>query len=86
MTGEVPRIMAFWFGSAGGAAPDLSSEVEAFYYENFWIRVQGDIISEISPAIAGELFDTTVNLGVSKAVQFFQTALNMQNQGQSLYP
>lgn len=70
----------------GGDPPDLSANVEDFYYDNFWCRVQGDTIAAISPAIATELFDTAVNMGVTKAVMFLQTALNMQNRNGDLYP
>jgi lysozyme family protein len=71
---------------AGRPEMDLTNDVEDFYYINFWCRFQGDQIAAISPAVACELFDTAVNLGLSDAVRFFQTALNMQNPGQKLYP
>ena len=70
----------------GGPPPDLQQEVEQFYYENFWQRIQGDRISQLSAAIATELFDTAVNMSVSDAVRFLQTALNMQNEGATIYP
>lgn len=69
----------------GGYPPDLTAAVEDFYYHNFWCRFQGDLVAEISPAVALELFDTSVNMGVSTAVRFLQTALNMQNVDQQLY-
>lgn len=65
---------------------DLTTDVEQFYYNNFWSRFQGDVIAELSPAVASELFDTSVNLGVADAVRFFQTALNMQNRNEAIYP
>lgn len=49
----------------------------SFYRENFWNRIQGDLLAEISPAIADELFDTAVNVGVTRAVEFMQTAYNV---------
>jgi len=52
--------------------------VESFYKANFWIRIQGDKLSAVSPEIAYEVFDTAVNMDVPDAVKFLQTALNMQ--------
>lgn len=69
----------------GGQPPDLTLEIREFYYVNFWCRFQGNVISEISPEIAKEMFDTAVNLDVSDAVRFLQTALNMQNNYQKAY-
>lgn len=48
-----------------------------FYLVNFWHRIQGDLIAEFSPAIAEELFDTAVNVGVVRAVEFLQEAFNV---------
>ena len=64
----------------------MTDQVEDFYFINFWCRFQGDAVAIASPAAAMELFDTAVNLDVPDAVRFFQTALNMQNQGVKLYP
>jgi lysozyme family protein len=52
-----------------------------FYLENFWDRVQGNAIASISPAIAYELFDTSVNVGVTRAVEFMQIAHNVSAKG-----
>ena len=52
--------------------------VESFYRTNFWNRMQGDKVAGISSEVAYELFDTAVNLDVPDAVEFLQTALNMQ--------
>lgn len=54
-----------------------------FYRANFWNRIQGNRLSEISPEIAYELFDTAVNVGVTRAVEFLQEAHNVA--GKSRY-
>jgi lysozyme family protein len=55
-----------------------------FYREQFWNRFNGDAIPLQS--IADELFDTSVNMGVHRAVGFLQGALNLLNRNQKNYP
>jgi lysozyme family protein len=62
----------------------LQEAIKRFYKQHYWDRFQGDVMA--SQEIAEELFDTGVNLGVTKAVTFLQTALNLLNSGQKLYP
>ena len=54
-----------------------------FYRKNYWAPVQGDKLSD--DALAQELFDTAVNMGVRRAVRFFQEALNLLNRNQKNY-
>ncbi len=62
----------------------LQSYVVEFYKVQFWDTWLGDEVLEIAPAVAAELFDTGVNMGVQKAVYYLQRALNVLNrQGQS---
>jgi len=51
--------------------------IESFYRVNFWNRIQGNRLAEISPGVAYEIFDTSVNVGVTGAVKFLQTAYNI---------
>lgn len=62
----------------------LQAQVAAFYREHFWDRFQGDAIPE--QAVAEEVFDTAVNLGVERAVEFLQRGLNLLNRRGRLYP
>lgn len=76
---------------AGGLSSDerdvyLKELVPAFYRQMYWDRFQGDKIAPMAPDIAVELFDTAVNMGVTRAVTFLQTALNMQNNPGTTYP
>lgn len=59
-------------------AIDIS--VSQFYKDQFWNRFQGDQIRD--QAIAEELFDTGVNMGVHRAVTFLQQALNVLNRNE----
>jgi len=62
---------------AGKPEMNLDEDVREFYRVNFWNRIQGDWLAEISPAIAYEVFDTAVNIGVSSAVKFLQVGHNI---------
>lgn len=62
----------------------LQQLVRAFYKQHYWDKFQGDAIPE--QAVADELFDTAVNLGVARAVGFLQRALNVLNRNGALYP
>ena len=62
----------------------LQNAVEEFYRTEFWDKIQGDKLS--SQLIADELFDTSVNLGVSAASEILQRTLYLLNKNGSLYP
>lgn len=61
----------------------LQADVRAFYKQHYWDKFQGDAIP--SQAIADELFDTGVNMGIPRAVEFLQRALNVLNRNEKLY-
>lgn len=61
----------------------LQTMVAAFYREHYWDRLQGDAVAV--QAIANDLFDTAVHLGVTRAVEFLQRALNVLNRNEKLY-
>lgn len=62
----------------------LQRLVRDFYKQHYWDKFQGDAIP--LQAVAEELFDTAVNLGVARAVGFLQRALNVLNRNGALYP
>lgn len=62
---------------------ELNSLIMEFYKANYWDRFWGDQI--ISQAIANEVFDTAVNMGVTRAVKFLQSGLNLLNRNQLNY-
>ena len=66
--------------------PSIESAVKRFYRLNFWNQILGDDIDSLSNIVAEKLFDTAVNMGVNKAVVFFQDAMNLLNVTGSLYP
>ena len=62
----------------------LDMMTKRLYKQNYWNRFIGDDIS--NQQIANELFDTGVNMGISRAVKYLQIALNVMNRNQALYP
>jgi lysozyme family protein len=75
------KAKGFPKGLAADAA--LQAEVAALYKQHYWDPFQGDAIP--AQAIANELFDSAVNLGLGRAVEFLQRALNVLNRNQALY-
>ena len=61
----------------------LGGMVADFYKQNFWNRLRGNQIPD--QAVAMELFDTAVNMGVGRAARFLQEALNMLNRNGRSY-
>ena len=61
----------------------LQADVQAFYKAAYWDRFDGDRLPD--QAVANELYDTAVNMGVRRAVRFLQTSLNMLNRNQTDY-
>ena len=66
-------------------SPGLQDMVRQFFKANFWDLFWGDDVSELEPYIAYELFDTAVNMGLSRAVGFLQLSLNVFNRNELLY-
>ncbi|MBN2123540.1 MAG: hypothetical protein JW821_04555 [Deltaproteobacteria bacterium] len=62
---------------------DLQEGVRSFYKQQFWDKFWGDEIPV--QALAEELFDTGVNMGVRRAVRFLQEGLNLLNRNQRDY-
>jgi len=82
----------YWIGwklldqSEGNITPGIIQAVEDFYYEQFWCRIQGDALADRSEEVAIEVFDTSVNFGVHRGVQFLQEGLSLLNLNKRLYP
>lgn len=71
------------FPAALDADKALQRAVADFYRANYWAPLKGDQLDD--EALARELFDTAVNMGVRRAVRFFQEALNLLNRNQRSY-
>ena len=61
-------------------------EARAIYKRLYWLRPRFDVVADLAPDIAAELFDTGINMGPPVATAFLQRALNALNRGASDYP
>lgn len=60
----------------------LDEAVRAFYRQHYW---EPNRCGDMPQAVADEVFDTGVNMGVGRAAKFLQRALNCLNRNGSLY-
>ena len=69
------------------AMRDLPRDTAAAIYRRlYWLHPGFDRVALRAPAIAGELFDTGVNMGAGTAAGFLQRALNALNRAARDYP
>lgn len=61
-------------------------EAAAIYRRLYWLRPRFDEVASRAPRVAGELFDTGVNMGPAVAATFLQRALTALNRGGTDYP
>ena len=63
--------------------PELNRYVLNFYKRHFWDVYSLDMVK--SQAIANEMFDSAVNMGIEVESKFLQRALNLSNRNSNLY-
>src|SRR6185369_17116103 len=61
-------------------------EAIGIYRRLYWLRPQFEEVGKRSARVAGELFDTGVNMGPAVAVTFLQRALTALNRNGEDYP
>ena len=61
------------------------SDAAAIYRRLYWIAPRFDEVAVRAPKLAGELFDTGINMGTGTATGFLQRALNALNRGAKDY-
>jgi lysozyme family protein len=72
------------FPGTANSSAQLKALAAQFYKQNFWDVFRLDQVH--NQAIANEVFDTAVNMGVAVAAQFLQRAINVTNRGGSFAP
>ena len=82
----ITEAVARAFGYHGAMAAFPRENAVAIYRRSYWVRPGFDRLAEVAPGIAGELFDTGVNMGPGVAVSFLRRVLNALNRGARDYP
>lgn len=72
----VTKDTARRYGYQGDMRTMTRADALAIYRSQYFHAPKFDDVFALSPGIAAELFDTGVNMGPEKAVQFLQRALN----------
>jgi len=75
----VTEAVARQHGYLGDMRSFPRAEAVAIYRRIYWLRPGFEKVARLAPAIAAELFDTGVNMGVGVASGFLQRALNALN-------
>lgn len=63
---------------------ELNGMVHTFFKQHYWDVNLLDKVKD--QEVANEMFDTGVNMGISRAAKFLQEALNFLNKNERLYP
>lgn len=74
------------FGYAGDMRQLPKATAAEIYKRRYWTDVRFDQVAAVFPRVGSELFDTGINMGQAVAAAFLQRALNLLNQGASLWP
>lgn len=64
---------------------NLQNLVRSFYETEFWIKPGLHRIDKIEPKMAEKIFDTGINVDMSRACKWFQISLNLLNRNQKYY-
>lgn len=73
-------------GYAGDMRAMTRDQASAIYRARYWTGVGLDKVATVSQSVAGELFDTGVNMGPVIAGTFLQRALNVLNRQGADWP
>lgn len=73
------------FGYTGEMRAMTRDQAKQIYKARFWDALLLDDIAALSDDIAAELFDTAVNQGTGRAGEYLQRALNVLNNGGTMY-
>lgn len=64
----------------------LEFDVREFYRTNFWIGPKYHLLASVFDALAIEVFDSGVNMGVHRSALILQCSLNILNRRGTLWP
>lgn len=75
----ITRNVAIDFGFKGDMRELPKDTAISIYKRGYWDKVNGDSLLKHKEELAHEMFEQSVNMGVSKAVKNLQTVLNALN-------
>jgi lysozyme family protein len=82
--GVTKRVARRW--GYTGPMKDMRRETAfAIYSDRYWDALGLDTIESLSPRLAAELIDTSINMGAGRAAEFLQRCLNIFNLRGALY-
>jgi lysozyme family protein len=82
--GVTKRVARKW--GYKGPMKDMRRETAfAIYRDRYWDALELDTVEDLSPRLAAELIDTSINLGAGRAAEFLQRSLNVYNKRGLLY-
>lgn len=73
-------------GYSGDMAEMTVDYAKSIYKLQYWDTLRLDEVDVLSPAVAEELFDTGINMGIGVAGKFLQRCLNALNRNGQDYP
>ncbi|TCS37500.1 putative peptidoglycan binding protein [Paucimonas lemoignei] len=82
----ITAAVARAFGYAGAMKDMTKAQAKEIYRARYWTQPKFDQVGRLSAPIAYELFDTGVNMGQTVAGKFLQRALNVLNNGATIFP
>ena len=82
----ITEAVARAHGYSGAMRNLPRGEAAAIYKRLYWLRPRFDQVAKRSAKVAGELFDTGVNMGPAVAATFLQRALSALNRNRADYP
>ena len=82
----ITEAVARAHGYSGSMRNLPREEAAAIYRRLYWLRPRFDQVAKRSKKVAGELFDTGVNMGPAVAATFLQRALSALNRDRKDYP
>ena len=82
----VTKAVAQAFSFTGSMKDMTVAQAKEIYRARYWVQPKFDQLAAISPDLAYMLFDIGVNMGQATGVKFLQRALNVLNNGGTMFP
>jgi typhoid toxin secretion A len=74
------------YGYTGPMITMKREDAHKIYLERYWLEPGLQKVAAVAPDVAAKMFDISVNMGTSRAIEFLQRILNVLNNRQKIYP